>query len=459
LYAYTFVLNSAKTVKNVTLPQPRSGSVVVLAATLSAQSLGTQVSLSSAYNIAGIFGNGVKFEGTGDIDGTADTDSCTLSDGCSDAYSEQQLGLTSATSPTLTIKGTTFNFGPVNTADCGSGLPACVSDIINLPAAGLTIPLPSNQQNAYTTLSMLGTAVNGSQTGTVTVTYTTGSPALINQTFSDWCNFTGNSNEIIAVGGISRINSDGTLATGASCNLYSYTYTLDSTRTVQSITLTYTGSSAPGEGAFVLALTLSGNSTSPPPSYSISAATASPASITPGGTSMATVTVTPAGGYTGSVTLSCAVTSTVTFTSSQASCSFGNTNPVTISTGSGTATLTFSTTASSAAMLAKSKLPKSKLRESNTFYALWLPIPGLGLISLSLGSQSSRRKRLFTFLVLWMILASLIILPSCGSSGGGSGGGGTGGTPAGTYTITISGTDANGLTQSNAAPAVTVVVN
>jgi hypothetical protein len=458
LYAYTFVLNSAKTVKNVTLPQPRSGNVVVLAATLSAQSLGTQVSLSSAYNIAGIFGNGVKFEGTGDIDGTANTDSCTLSDGCSDAYSEQQLGMTSATSPTLTIKGTTFNFGPVNTANCGTGLPACVSDIINLPAGGLTIPLPSNQQTAYTTLTMLGTAVNGSQTGTVTVTYTTGSAALINQTFSDWCNFTGNSNESIAVGGISRINSDGTLATGASCNLYSYTYTLDSTRTVQSITLTYTGSSAPGEGAFVLALTLSGNSTSPPPSYSISAATASPASITPGGTSTATVTVTSAGGYTGSVTLSCAVTSTVTFTSSQASCSFGNTSPVTISTGSGTATLTFSTAASSAAMLSKSMLPKSKLRKSNAFYALWLPIPGLALICLGRGSQGSRRKKPFSFLFLWMILASLIVLPSCGS-GGGSGGGGTGGTPAGTYTITITGTDANGLTQSNAAPTVTVVVN
>ena len=458
LYAYTFVLNSTKTVKSATLPQPRSGSVVVLAATLSAQSLGTQVSLSSAYNIAGIFANGVKFEGTGDIDGTADTDSCSLSDGCSDAYSEQQLGLTSATSPTLTIKGTTFNFGPVDTANCGTGLPACISDMIKLPAAGVTIPLPSNQQTAYTTLTMLGTAVNGSQTGTVTVTYMTGSPALINQTFSDWCNFTGNSNESIAVGGISRINSDGTLATGASCNLYSYTYALDSTRTVQSITLTYTGASAPGEGAFVLALTLSGNSTTPPPSYSLSVATASPASISPGGTSTATVTVTPAGGYTGSVTLSCAVTSTVTFTSSQASCSFGNTSPVTISSGSGTATLTFSTAASSAAIL-PTELLKSNLRMANTFYALWLPIPGLVLIGLSLGWQGSRRKRLFSLLFMSMILASLVVLPSCGSGGGGSGGGGTGGTPAGTYTMTITGTDANGLTQSNAAPTVTVVVN
>jgi hypothetical protein len=96
---------------------------------------------------------------------------------------------------------------------------------------------------------------------------------------------------------------------------------------------------------------------------------------------------------------------------------------------------------------------------ANTFYALWLPIPGLVLIGLSLGSQGSRRERLFSLLFMWMILAGLVVLPSCGSGGGGSGGGGTGGTPAGTYTMTITGTDANGLTQSNAAPTVTVVVN
>jgi hypothetical protein len=44
LYGYTFVLNSAKTVQSLTLPNNQD--VVVLAATLTKQSLGTQVSLS-----------------------------------------------------------------------------------------------------------------------------------------------------------------------------------------------------------------------------------------------------------------------------------------------------------------------------------------------------------------------------------------------------------------------------
>jgi hypothetical protein len=93
------------------------------------------------------------------------------------------------------------------------------------------------------------------------------------------------------------------------------------------------------------------------------------------------------------------------------------------------------------------------------FYALWLPVPGLALIGLGFGSGSSRRRNLMGLLLLWTVLAGLIVLPACGSSGGGGGGGGNGGTPAGTYTVTISGTDANGVTQSNAPTNVSVAVN
>jgi trimeric autotransporter adhesin len=101
------------------------------------------------------------------------------------------------------------------------------------------------------------------------------------------------------------------------------------------------------------------------------------------------------------------------------------------------------------------------IRRSSMFYALWLPVPALALIGMGFGSSSSRRKNLMGLLLLCTVLASLIVLPACGSSsGGGGGGGGNGGTPAGTYTVTISGTDANGVTQSNTAPTtVSVAVN
>jgi len=248
LYGYIFVLDSGKTVRSLTLPNNRD--VVVLAATLTTQSLRTQmqVSLSSAYDLAGIYENGVTFPATGGMDHGGDE--CTLPNGCADGYSAQQLGLPSTISPKRIINGVRFDFGPVNTTDCTT---ACVSDEVTLRGAGVTIALPSGQQNAYTTMAMLGTAVDGSHTGTVTVAYTTGPPQKISQTFSDWCSFGSNANESIALGSIYRINSDGTLSTGVSCNLYAYTYALDSTRAVQSIKLTNTDGS---HEAFVLAITL-----------------------------------------------------------------------------------------------------------------------------------------------------------------------------------------------------------
>jgi hypothetical protein len=147
------------------------------------------------------------------------------------------------------------------------------------------------------------------------------------------------------------------------------------------------------------------------------------------------------------VTLSCSIAPAV---SPAPTCSFGNTSPVTVTTSGGTATLTFSTVAATA----KAETTRG------IFYALLLPMPGLLLVGVGFGSRGSRRRKLLGLLLLWMILAGLLMLPACGSSGnGGGGGGGSSGTPAGTYTVTVSGKDANGVTQSNTAPTVSVTVN
>ncbi|MGB6688706.1 MAG: protease pro-enzyme activation domain-containing protein [Terracidiphilus sp.] len=248
LYGYTFVLDSHKIVKSVTLPDDPQ--VVVLAATLTTQSLGDQalLDLSRKFNLAGIYDNGVTFPATGGMDGGGD--GCTLPNGCADAYSAQQLGLSSTEPPRLTTKGIRFEFGPVNSNDCTT---ACVPDEIDLgPSPGAAIHVPFEKQRAYSTMTLLGTAVDGSHTGTVTVKYTNGSSETFNQTFSDWCSYGVNANESVAVGGIERINSDGTL-NGVGCNLYAYTYALDPNRRVQSITLTNTDQTSE---SFVLAVTL-----------------------------------------------------------------------------------------------------------------------------------------------------------------------------------------------------------
>jgi hypothetical protein len=246
LYAYTLPLDSRKAVKSLMLPNDPN--VVVLAATLTGQTAQDQVNLSRAFNTGSIFNNGVTFSATGGMDGGGD--GCTLADGCADAYSAQQLGLTSGAFPYLTVSGTDFGFGPVNTADCTTN---CVPDAISLSGApGTTLAVPWNRQRPYTTMTLLGTGVQGSHTGTVTVNYTNGSSESFNQTFSDWCGFGANANESIAVGGINRINSDGTL-NGATCNLYSYTYALDPHRVVRSVNLTNTDQTS---FSFVLSVTL-----------------------------------------------------------------------------------------------------------------------------------------------------------------------------------------------------------
>ncbi|HTW49149.1 MAG TPA: S53 family peptidase [Acidobacteriaceae bacterium] len=246
LYAYIFPLDSRKAVKSFALPDDPN--VVVLAATLTGQTVQDSANLSRLFNTGGIFNNGVTFSATGGLDGGGD--GCTLPDGCADAYSAQQLGLSSGPLPHLIVNGALFGFGPINTADCTTN---CVPDAISLPGApGATLRLPFDQQRPYTTMTLLGTGVQGSHTGTVTVNYTNGTSETFNQTFSDWCNFGANVNESIAVNGINRINSDGTL-NGATCNLYSYTYALDPHRVVRSVTLTNTDETS---FSFVLSVTL-----------------------------------------------------------------------------------------------------------------------------------------------------------------------------------------------------------
>jgi hypothetical protein len=86
-----------------------------------------------------------------------------------------------------------------------------------------------------------------------------------------------------------------------------------------------------------------------------------------------------------------------------------------------------------------------------------MPIAGLSVIGMSLTSNRQRRKKLMGLLMLGMIFTTLWLMPACGGSKS-SGGGGSGGTPAGTYTVTITGTgtDSAAITQST---QITLTVN
>ena len=169
--------------------------------------------------------------------------------------------------------------------------------------------------------------------------------------------------------------------------------------------------------------------------FSISAST--PATVSAGSSGTSTVTVTQVNGYASSVTLSCVVTGSG---SPLPTCGSGAFSPASV-TPTNTSTLTIKTSGAAASLQ----------RQSNLWYALWLPVLGLTLIGGRFSARGTGRKKLLGVLLLSTVMALLFFLPACGgssNSGGGGGGGCPGCTPSGNYTVTISGTDDGGLVHS-----------
>jgi hypothetical protein len=407
---------------------------ILFGATPAARAQGVQVDLTTAcsgascYNWAGLFSDGTTFWGTPGMDSGMN---CTPISGqtlCPAAESAQQLGLSSSTPPSVIPPsvGVLFDFGPVNTTPCGPVAgPACTLDMINVPTnPGLTITVNTG---TYSQLIILGTAVNGSHgqhAGIVTVNYTTGSPDVFNQNYSEWCNYQGNANETIALSG-ERI-----VASGAdnppTCHVYAYTYSLDTSRQVQSFNLTETDSFNEN---YAMAISLK------PPSYVIEGGAATPTSVSPGSSATATVAVSPQLGYSGTVNLTCTISPQIVGEPpSAATAPTCTLNPTSVSVPlNETTQLTFAAAAPTKALVQK---------PTKFLYALFLPLPGLVLLG---------------FWTLGLLLAALVLTPGCVSYTHL----GNVGTPPGQYTMTITGQDATtGATQAGnpAGTTNTVVV-
>lgn len=194
------------------------------------------------------------------------------------------------------------------------------------------------------------------------------------------------------------------------------------------------GNNVPCTDAFVAAY---GAATAP--DFTITASALSPTSVAPGGSATSTITIVPLNGYAGTVGVSCSVSGTG---APLPACSLDST----------ATTLTVTTTGAAVAIY----------RPSGIFYAMWLPVVGLSLVGMRFSTGNSRKKKFLGFLLLGVIMSALFFLPACGgSSGGGGGGGGCSGcTPAGTYTVNVTGTDSvNANLSHSVSPALTLTVN
>ncbi|HXY15895.1 MAG TPA: IPT/TIG domain-containing protein, partial [Terriglobales bacterium] len=181
--------------------------------------------------------------------------------------------------------------------------------------------------------------------------------------------------------------------------------------------ITIKGTSGNLNHSATVTLTVNGSTS---PGFVLSASALSPGSVSAGGSATSTITVTPTNGFTGTVNLTCNVTGGG---SPEPTCALSSSSV----NGSGTSTLTASTTGNTA----------KKMHSTGIFYAMLLPIGGMTLLG---AGFTSRRRKLLGILLICLVISGLVFMVACGGGSSGGGGGGGGGTPAGTYTITVQGT-------------------
>ena len=186
---------------SVSLPKMLKGRSPTPSPTATPRPTSTQVNLSSSFNRTGIVADGTTFGGGLDAKGYA--------------LSANLLGAS------VTFGSARFNLGPVG-----------ANDVVS--AAGQTITLPSG---SYGALTLLATGVNGSQAGQpFTVTYADGTKTTFTQSLSDWYTPQNYSGEATAVTMSYRDLYNGT-RDSRTFYVYVYTFSLNATKTVSSITL------------------------------------------------------------------------------------------------------------------------------------------------------------------------------------------------------------------------------
>jgi hypothetical protein len=219
---------------------------------------------------------------------------------------------------------------------------------------------------------------------------------------------------------------DGTTPTTGS-TAYSGPIAVSTTQTINAI------ATAPDYAASAVASAL--YTINLPPSFKISG---TPVAVASGATTSnaSTITVTPGGSFTGSVTLTAAITSNPANAMNPPTLSFGSTSSVSI-TGSSAATATLTITTTPSTM--------SALHPVNLRGHGWVAAGGASLaLMMFFGIPNCRRRWHVTLGLVLILLTVTNGMVACGGGGnsphGGNSSQGSPGTTPGAYTITVTGT-------------------
>jgi hypothetical protein len=327
---------------------------------------------------------------------------------------------------------------------------------------------------AYTTVSVTVNPAYGftlSNSGNITVNAgaTTGNTTMVSLT--PFGGFTGQVNLTCAVSsGVSKPAAPPTCSipssvtiTGAGVATATLAVATTSTTTAEGYVVTVTGADA-ATGTMTASTSVNVTVTIILPGFALSSS--GNITVAPGATTgnTTTISVTPSGGFTGQVNLTCAVSTSISNPVDPPTCTIPSS--VTISgAGAATATLTVNTTAASSSALRPSARPlflaggRVMPADLKSRPALPILMAGLGIMLamvLFFGIPTRRRG--------WCLVLGLLVVILC-MGGFGCGGGGSsgqpppvGGTTLGTYTATVTGTDA-ATGKITSSTTVTITVN
>jgi hypothetical protein len=163
------------------------------------------------------------------------------------------------------------------------------------------------------------------------------------------------------------------------------------------------------------------------PDFSLSSSALSPSSVAPGASAKAAITITPLNGLSPSgVALTCSVSPSV---SPAATCSLGT---ISVANNVGTSTLTVASVGPQSALA-----PPTKGGRSGTLFALGLMIPAVLLSGAGLNKPG--RRKLFSVCLLFLVLGGCLLQVACGGGVSTPTKVSSPETPAGTYSVTITG--------------------
>jgi nucleoside-specific outer membrane channel protein Tsx len=362
--------------------------------------------------------------------------------------SPNSLSIVQGNQGTSTITITPENGFNSSVSFSASGLPSGVTAVFNPnPATStstLTLTASGTATTGTTTVTVIGTSGSLTQTTTLTVTVTPapapsftlsaspnslsvvqGSQGTSTITITPENGFNGSvsfSASGLPSGVTAAFNPNPATSTST------LTLTASGTATTGTTTVTVIGTSGSLTQTTTLTLTVTSASSG---DFTIGASPTTVTISSPGQSGTTTITITPSGGFNQTITFTGAGCSGLP---TGASCSF---NPGSVKPNGGPAstTLTFATTAASAA------IPRWPLGgRQGIFFALAVP----GLLILGAGGRGKRRSGVDRAMLFILLVGfSLVSFNGCGGGGGGGGGG----TPGGTYTVTATAT-ASGLSHS-----------